>query len=76
MNGLPEIKQRLLEAAGACGKAKSSSEETFGFTKENGGGTGNRLDLPCRLSKVFSHLEGPVGNLGKLWHARGHESEF
>lgn len=58
------------------GKAKSSSEETFGFIKENGGGTVYRLDFPCRLSKVCSHLEGPVGNLGKLWHARGHESEF
>lgn len=46
MNRLLEIKQRLLEAAGACGKAESSSEETFRLTKEDGGGAVNLLDFP------------------------------
>lgn len=47
MNRLLEIKQRLLEAAGACGKAESPSEETFRLTKEDGGGAVNLLDFPC-----------------------------
>jgi hypothetical protein len=45
MNRLLEIKQRLLEAAGACGKAESS-EETFRLTKEDGGGAVNPLIFP------------------------------
>lgn len=48
MKRLLEIKLRLLEAAGACGKAESSSEETFHLTKEHGGGAVNLLDFPCQ----------------------------
>lgn len=60
MNRLLEIQQRLLEAAGACGNAEGSSEETFCFTKENGGGTVNPLDFLCHLSS----LQSPRGSCG------------
>lgn len=61
MTRLLEIKQRLLEAAGAGGKAESSSEETFRPTKEDGGGAVSLLDFPCHLKESCGQSRESLG---------------